>query len=269
MPDFMVSSDKLHSTTQPVVFLAAIGIAVIMIYPFITPIVLAAITTYIFHPIMKRLEEHKRLYRIALVLITILTGLALFTSIIYVSRNAGQVMEDISGLGEKINAFISAFSATISNVGFVKYINLSPDAGELTGKLTSYAINIISDIVTSLPIMLLNIVIYLYASYYFLHNSDKIIKSVKAYISTLTDEDGQFASSIMRGLKKGFDVLILSYITMSIIITAISIYRIKDIKFKMITIVVLVLIWRSIASDIPVTADSLPRSSRAAARYSS
>ncbi len=222
MPDFMVSSHELHSRTQPVVFLAAIGIALIMVYPFITPIVLAAITTYIFDPIIKKLERYKHLYQITLVLIIIFTGLALFASIFYISRNAGQIMEDISGFGEKINVFISAFSSTISNAGFAKYFNLSPDAGELTGKLTSYVINITSDIVTSIPIMLLNIVIYLYASYYFMHNSDKILKSIKAYISTMPDEDGQFASSIMRGLKKGFDVLILSYITMSIIVSAIS-----------------------------------------------
>ena len=212
----------MNNRAQPVIFLIAIGIAVIMIYPFITPIVIAAITTYIFDPIIKRLEEYKRIYHITLIIIIILTGLALLSSFFYISRNAGQILEDISGLGEKINLIISTFSVMISNVGFGKYVNLSLDAGDLTGKLTSYAINTISDIVTSVPIMILNIVIYLYSSYYFMRNRDKIIKSVKAYISTLSDEDGRFASSIMIGLKKSFDVLILSYITMSIIISVIS-----------------------------------------------
>lgn len=212
----------MNDRTQPVVFLIAIGIALVMIYPFITPIVIAAITTYMFGPIINRLEEHRRIYNITLILIIIFTGLALLSSIFYISRNAEEVLEDILGLGEKINVIISTFSAIISNIGFGKYVNLSPNAGDLTGKLTSYAVNIISDIVKSVPIMILNIVIYLGASYYFMRNRHKIIKSVNAYISTLPDEDGQFASSIMRGLKKGFDILIISYITMSIIISAIS-----------------------------------------------
>lgn len=212
----------MNNRTQPVVFLVTIGIIVIMIYPFITPIIIAAITTYMLDPMIKKLERYRYLYHITLIFIIVIAGLLLLSSIFYISRNVGQVLDDISGLGEKISATVSTLSAMTSKAGFGKYTNLSIYAGDMTGKLTYYAINTISDIVTGIPMMILNIIIYLYTLYYLMRNRHKVIKGVNDYISTLTDEDGQFASSIVRGLKKSFDVLILSYVTMSIIITVIS-----------------------------------------------
>ncbi|NJD51676.1 MAG: AI-2E family transporter [Candidatus Methanoperedens sp.] len=218
----MVLSSRLHSRSHPAIFLVAIGIAAIMIYPFITPLILAAITTYMFSPIIKKMESHKLLSHTALTLLIIIIGIPLILSISYLTTNIGQIFGDITGLSGKITYFISVFSDTISSTGLGTYIDLPLGAKEITAKLSSITIGIISGFVTSIPLMFLDIVVFLYATYYFMRNGNEIIRAVKDYALTLPQEDEKFISSIIKGLKKSFDVLILSYLTMAVITAAVS-----------------------------------------------
>ncbi len=219
----MVLSSRLHSRSHPAaIFLVAIGIAAIMIYPFITSLILAAITTYIFSPIIKKMEEHKLFSSIGLGILTILIGIPIVLAFSYLTTNIGQIFGDITGLSGKITSFISVFSDTISSMGLGTYIDLPLGAKEITAKLTSIAIGIISGFVTSIPILLLDIVIYLFATYYFMRNGHEIICAVKDYALTLPPEDETFITSIIKGLKKSFDVLIISYIGMAFITSAFS-----------------------------------------------
>ncbi len=133
-----------------------------------------------------------------------------------------RIFGDITGLSGKITYFISVFSDTISSMGLGTYIDLPLGAKEITAKLTSIAIGIVSGFVTSIPILLLDIVIYLFATYYFMRNGHEIICAVKDYASTLPQEDEKFISSIIKGLKKSFDVLIISYIGMAFITSVFS-----------------------------------------------
>ena len=219
----MVLSSRLNSRTHPAaIFLVAIGIAAIMIYPFITSLILAAITTYIFRPIIKKMEEHKLYSRIGLVILTILIGIPIVLAFSYLTTNIGQIFGDITGLSGKITSFISVFSDTISSMGSGTYIDLPLGAKEITANLTSIAIGIVSGFVTSIPILLIDIVIFLFATYYFMRNGHEIICAVKDYATTLPQEDEKFISSIIKGLKKSFDVLIISYIGMAFITSAFS-----------------------------------------------
>ncbi|MFZ3167512.1 MAG: AI-2E family transporter [Candidatus Methanoperedens sp.] len=217
----MVLSSRFHSRSHPAIFLVAIGIAAIMIYPFITSLILAAITTYIFRPIIKKMESHK-LFSPALVLLMVIIGISIVLAVSYIMKNIGQIFGDITGLSGKIIYFVSVFSDTISSLGLGTYIDVPLGAGEITSAVSSIAISLVSDFVTTIPLLLLDIVIFMYATYYFMRNGPQIICAVKNYASTLPQEDEKFISSIINGLRKSFDVLIMSYIGMALIISAFS-----------------------------------------------
>lgn len=217
----MVLSSRFHSRSHPAIFLIAIGIAAIMIYPFITPLILAAITTYIFRPIIKKIET-KRFTHLTVGILTILIGIPIVLLTSYLTTNINRIFGDITGLSENATYIISEFSNSISAIGLGTYAFLPLGAQEITPKLTQFAINLVSGFVSTIPILLLDIVIYLYATYFFMRHGHEIIDSVKNYASTLPKEDEKFISSIKTGLQKSFDVLILSYVTMSLIISAIS-----------------------------------------------
>ncbi len=220
----MPASNKLSNElrSHPLVFLAAVAVAGILIYPFIIPLILSVITVYVFNPIIKRLEVHTRSYHIALGVLVIIIGLPIIFAVWYLSANAAVFFQDIAGFGNKLNAFISAISDAIAGIGFGTYAGYFLSAQDITSKITMFAISLASDFVKSIPFFLLEFVIYLYATYHFMRNGHKIIDFIKAYASTLPAEDEHFVSSILRGLKRGFDVLFLTYITTSLIITATS-----------------------------------------------
>ncbi len=220
MPASNRLSNELRS--HPLVFLAAMAVAGILIYPFIIPLILSAITVYVFDPIVKRLEVHTRSYHIALGVLVIIIGLPIIFAVWYLSANAAVFFQDIAGFGNKLNAFISAISDAIAGIGFGTYSGYFLSAQDITSKITMFAISLASDFVKSIPFFLLEFVIYLYATYHFMRNGHKIIDFIKAYASTLPAEDEHFVSSILSGLKRGFDVLFLTYITTSLIITAAS-----------------------------------------------
>lgn len=217
----MSFSSKLHSRSHPVIFLLAIGIAIVMISPFITPLILAAMTTYMLRPIIKRVESYK-LSHVALGLLTFIIAIPIAFAFTYLSTNSGQIFGDIAGLGDKITAIITAFSDNILAAGLGTYTNLPVGASELTAFLTSFGLGLASDLIKSIPMLLLDIVIYLYATYYFMSYGHNAVESVRTYASTLQKEDEQFISSIMIGLKKSFDVLVMSYVTMSFIVFVLS-----------------------------------------------
>ncbi len=220
MPASNRLSNELRS--HPLVFLAAMAVAGILIYPFIIPLILSVITVYVFEPIIKRLEVHTRSYHIALGVLVIIIGLPIIFAVWYLSANAAVFFQDIAGFGNKLNAFISAISDAIAGIGFGTYAGYFLSAQDITSKITMFAISLASDFVKSIPFFLLEFVIYLYATYHFMRNGHKIIDFIKAYASTLPAEDEHFVSSILSGLKRGFDVLFLTYITTSLIITAAS-----------------------------------------------
>src|SRR3990172_675641 len=213
-------SNKLRS--HPFVFLAAVVVAGIMISPFITPIILSVITAYVLRPIVKRLEVQTRSHHIALGILVIIIGLPIILAVLYISSTAEQFFQDIAGLGDKINAVISAVSIATAGIGSGTYAGYFLGAQDMTSRIIEFMISFASDFVISIPFLVLSLVVYLYATYHFMSNGHKIIEFIEAYASTLSAEDGRFLSSIQRGLTRSFDVLFFSYITMSLIVAAFS-----------------------------------------------
>ncbi len=218
----MPASKNPSHRSYPFVFLAAVVAGGMLIYPFITPILLSVLTAYVLNPIVKRLEVHTRSYHIALGILVIIIGLPILFSVLYLSANAVLFFQEIQGFGDKINNAISGVSDAISGIGFAAYTGYFMSAQDITARITGYSIGIASDFIKSIPFLILEVAVYLFATYHFMRNGQKIIDFIKTYASTLPAEDEHFLSSIMRGLNRGFDVLFLTYITTSVIITVAS-----------------------------------------------
>lgn len=210
------------SRSHPLIFLTAVAVAGIMIYPFIAPLILSVITAYVINPIVKRLETHTHSSSIALGILVIIIGIPIMIGISYISTNIGLIFQNITGFGDKLKEVISEISYVVVDMGFGQYASYFLGAQDMTSKIIAFSISVASDFVQSLPFLLLEVVIYLYATYYFMSNGHKIIDFIKIYESTLNAEDEHFLSSIMTGLNRGFDVLFLTYFTTSVIITAAS-----------------------------------------------
>lgn len=220
MPALQNFSGEPHS--HPFIFLAAVVVAGILIYPFITPLILSVITAYVLVPVVERLAVRTRSYRVALSILVIIIGLPIIFAVLYLSSNIALFLQDIVGFRDQLNAVIKAISDAIAEAGLGAYAEYFLSAQDITSRTTAFTISLAMDFVRSIPSFLLSFIIYLYATYHFMHNWHKIIDHIKAYAASLSPEEEHFLSSIQRGLKMSFDVLFLSYITMSVIVTAVS-----------------------------------------------
>ncbi len=207
---------------HPAIFIITVISALVLLYPFIVPIILAIITAYVLRPIVKRLETHTRSYHLALGLIVMAIAIPLVLGIVFISSNSSFLFKDITDMGNILKTAISAASDAITASGFGAYAGYILSTKNIMAEITSFAISIASDILKNTPLYFIDFIIYAYASYHFMIDGQKITKFIKQYSDTLSSEDAHFLSSILQGLKRSFDVLFLSYITMSVIITVTS-----------------------------------------------
>lgn len=224
MTNNIFSSRRLSnkSRSHPLVFLTAVVVAGIMIYPFITPLILSVITAYVINPVVRRLEAYTHSSNTALGILVIIIGLPIIAAVSYIYTNIALIFQNITGFGDKLKEIISALSAAVVEMGFGEYASYFLGAQDMTSRIIAIIIGIASDFVQSVPFLMLEVVVYLYATYHFMSGGHKIIDFIRTYASTLNDEDEHFFSSIMTGLNRGFDVLFLTYFTTSIIVTAAS-----------------------------------------------
>jgi|GEM_PF-853233 len=207
---------------HPTVFILAVISALALLYPFIVPIILAIITAYVLRPIVKRLEVHTRSYHLALALIVAIIAVPIVAGIAYLSANSALLSKDITEMGNALKTAVSAISDAIAASGFGASAEYVLSTKTIMSKITAFAIGIAADLLKNAPFYFIDFIIYAYASYHFMINGQKIIGFIKRYGATLTKDDAHFLSSILQGIKKSFDVLFLSYITMSLILTVVS-----------------------------------------------
>ena len=204
-------------------FLAIVIIGAFLLYPFISAILLAAITAYVFRPLVRRLESHTRSYHLALAIIFLMVAVPFMIFAAYLAGNVTAVIAKASETGTSAGLVISAvlekIAATPLGYYFSDYI-LNP--GQITDLLAKYAVSLTSGILHDMPFIFLDIVIYFAATYYFLRDGHMILEFARQYARTLPNEEALMITSIVKGIKRSFDVLFVSYVSMSIITSALA-----------------------------------------------
>ena len=191
----------------------------LIISPYFNVILFGAITAYILHPLVFRLKKIVRSPTIAIFISVILIISSFFIIANLVIQDAAPIISGISGLSGDITTVLESLKPQLENLGLSKYIT---NTQEIITTLEIYAKNQLLENLKSLPGIMLDFLIYIFATFYFLKDGIIIKNKLFSYIKTLQINDKKTAISIIEGLKNSFDVLFFSYITMSILVVFIA-----------------------------------------------
>ncbi len=210
-----VLSNK-YLTVEKMLLAAIIILGAITIRPFFMPILLAVITAYVLHPLVNGFRKLFKSYHLALIITTALVALPFALIIAYSINGLSPLAKEIGDLNDEISKALSIVENYLSDYGLNTFAaNLDGMFGNLTARLKGE----ITTFVYKIPLILLQTTVYLFSTYYFLKDGTRIIHFFRRYIDTLEYKEKRMVESIMLGLKNSFDVLFISYIAVSVIVT--------------------------------------------------
>ncbi|MCK4967624.1 MAG: AI-2E family transporter [Candidatus Aenigmarchaeota archaeon] len=188
-------------------------LAALMISPYFSVLLLGSITAYILYPMVFSLKKIVRSYTIA-IFISVMIIISIFFFITnLVIRDAAPLISGISGLAGDVTTVLETLKPQLENLGLSEYIT---NTQKIIATVETYAKTQLLENLKSLPGIMLNFLIYIFATFYFLKDGTKIKNKIYLYVQTLSLNDKKTATSIIDGLKNSFDVLFFSYITLSI-----------------------------------------------------
>ncbi len=195
-----------------------------IVWPFITAILFAIVTAYSLNPMVAFLKKYLKSY-----------NLSLFVTLLIIFAPLGWLITTFAGGVNIFIGSISEFSAEINTIlAKTESLLMSVDIGipgteevisslqsTLTGFVEKTKLSLIES-VKDLPILLLNFLIYIFATYYFLRDGERIKSGVMSYIHRFEGDERKVLESIIEGLSRSLRVLFVSYIAMSFIIGALA-----------------------------------------------
>lgn len=187
-----------------------------MLQPFFMPLLLAAISAYVMYPLVNGLRRFFKSYHVGLIISLIVIIVPASMIIMYSVNDLSTLSFEVTGFGEEINKALSVIEGHLEEYGLSQFAVNTQDA---VSEMTKYLKKQLTSFVFTIPMIMLNLVIYLIATYYFLKDGNRAIQFFNRYIDTLEYRENRMIGSIMTGLKNSFDVLFLAYITISIIVT--------------------------------------------------
>ena len=212
----MPVSPNKYFTLEKILLAIIIILGAITIRPFFMPILLAVITAYVLHPLVNGLRKLLKSYHLALIITTALVALPFALIIIYSINGLSPLAKEIGDLNLEISKALDIVENYLSDYGLGTFAaNLESMVGGLTASLKGEIARFISKI----PLILLQTTVYLFSTYYFLKDGINIVRFFQRYINTLEYKEKRMVESIMLGLKNSFDVLFISYIAVSVIVT--------------------------------------------------
>ncbi len=209
---------KLWSFEFTSLFLVSVA-ALLIILPFLNAVILGAITAYIMHPLVFGLKRFVRSYNLAVIITIFLIAASLFAFVNLVVRDATPVVSQISGLVDEVTKVLESLRPQLKSFGLSESLT---NTQEIISLIETYAKEQILANLKSIPAILVNIVVYLFATYYFLKDGICLKNTIVKYVRTLPYRDCRTGLSIINGLKNSLEVLFFSYITMSVIMALVA-----------------------------------------------
>ncbi|MCK5473791.1 MAG: AI-2E family transporter [Candidatus Aenigmarchaeota archaeon] len=194
-------------------------VSFLIILPFLNAVILGAITAYILHPLIFGLKRVVRSYNLAVIITIFLIAASLFAFVTLVVRDATPVVSQISGLVDEVTKVLELLRPTLESFGLSESLT---NTQEIISLLETYIMDQIMANLKSIPTILVNIVVYLFATYYFLKDGIRLKNAIVKYIRTLPYRDCRTGLSMIYGLKNSLEVLFFSYITMSVIMAVVA-----------------------------------------------
>lgn len=197
-----------------IILAGIILLGLVFIYPFAIALLLAAITSYALYPLVTSLRKIIHSYNLALAISLLTIIIPSFYLLRFAAGDISPLIHDMRLLLGDVNVLIDFVESQISVFGLEKY---TVELQNILNHITDSAISSAATFFQSIPRLLLNLAIYIFATYHFIRDGGRIVTYATKFIESLEIEERLLFTSIIDGLKKSFDVLFLSYITMAII----------------------------------------------------
>ncbi len=206
-----------------IVFLIGI-VGLIIIWPFVTALILAAVTAYTFYPLVSFLQKYLRSYNLAICVTLLLVVAPIAWSISYIAGGLTSVISTMQKFSSNITGALIKISEYLTS------INLKIPGSQ---SVIAAAKSMINDFITksqqsliswikNLPALLVSTLVYIFATYYFLRDGKSLKETVLRWSKKFDTEERNVIESIVRGLDNSFRVLFVSYIGISTIVGVMS-----------------------------------------------
>jgi len=208
------------------VLLGAITIlTILVIKPFFKALVFAVLTAYMLRPLVDVIYKFIKFYRLSLFLSLLILLVPTFAFIYYAAEGARPLIEKTTEITTSLNNFIDYLSMLSSQSKMLTLMNIPEylkNFQDVVDILTVYIKDYLRNALSNIPHILVSVMIYFVATYYFIIDSHKLEYYYNKLLERVSKKKQFILNSVLKGLKNAFDVLVVSYITMTLITTVLA-----------------------------------------------
>ena len=208
-----------------ILFLSIIVLSYYVISPFLGALLLALLTAYIVKPMVDILYKFVKSYRLSLFISILLILVPTTIFIYYASLGATPLVQGVSSLSIDFSHILQVIKAKSTHSRILTLLNVPEyidNLQEIIQKISISLKDYLLSIVVNIPIIVIDVLIYLISTYYFVIESHKWEKYYNTIVERLSKKRRFMLNSIIKGLKNAMDVLVIAYIAMTVIITVLA-----------------------------------------------
>ncbi len=208
-----------------ILFIAISVLIFIIIKPFFTALLFALLTAYSLKPLVDLIKKVVKSYVLSLLLTIMLIIIPTGVFVYYAASGTASIIEKTNEIMLSLNNLLYVISDKASQIPILQSLNVPEHIMSLQSLITevinSFKISLI-DVFQNIPKILISVLVYLLATYYFIIEGDSFNKHYEMIVSSLSKRRQIMLNAIFKGLKNALDVLVISYITLTIIITVLA-----------------------------------------------
>ena len=218
-----VDKPSIIEFEKVLVFLIALA-GLWIIWPFSTPLVLAAVTAYTFYPLVNYIQRYLKSYNLSILIVIILIFGPIGWAISGFAGGVNTIIMTIYQFAADINTFLLKLNTYVSSLDLE-----IPGSQSVISTLQSVVSDFVEQVQVSLtswikniPNIIIDFFVYLFATYYFLRDGKRLRELVLKWSRKFEKEERRVIESIVTGLDNSFRVLFVSYIGISTIVGILS-----------------------------------------------
>jgi len=238
-----LSQNELPKWMSNLAILGIVAVGIYILKPFWNSIILAFVISYILYPLVSLLKKFLKSYVLSLILtiMILLIPAGLFLSI--AAQGSGPIIEGVRSFTGEISGLIEGLKVKLNQNTVLQSLNLADSLDSVKALVDSVGESLrmsIINMVKNLPMVLLNVLVFLLTSFFFIKEVNHIVRRIMRWVNTLDKRSSKILTTIIEGIRSGLDLLFVSYITTSIItiILAWMGYTLFDVPFAFILAVI-------------------------------
>ncbi|NPA38405.1 MAG: AI-2E family transporter [Candidatus Nanohaloarchaeota archaeon] len=213
-------------------------LTILVIKPFFKALIFALLTAYMLRPLVDLIYRFIKFYRLSLFISLLILLVPTFAFIYYAAEGARPLIEKTTEISASLNNFIEYLMALSNQNSILRFFNVAEylkNFQDIVDILTQYLKNYLRSSLSNIPHILINVMVYFVATYYFIVDSHKLEYYYYKLLERVSKKKQFLLNAVLKGLKNAFDVLVVSYITMTLITTVLAyiIYFAFDVPYAL------------------------------------